>query len=78
MSARPRMLISMGLAMVIGLAYLIWLAWAEGWRLWVVIGVMVLVAVIGGAAHLAMGLARARDGLERAGGETADTEEEAP
>jgi uncharacterized membrane protein len=58
---------SMSLAMLIGLAYLVWLAWAEGWRLWVVIGVMILVALIGGVAHVAMGLARARDGLEQTG-----------
>jgi hypothetical protein len=55
---------SMGLAMLIGFAYLVWLIWAEGWRLWVVIGVLALVAVIGSIAHVAMGLARARDGLE--------------
>ena len=64
MSASPRMWFSMSLAMAIGLGYLVWLAWAEGWRLWVVIGVMALVAAIGGVAHMAMGLARARDGLE--------------
>ena len=64
MSASPRMWFSMSLAMLIGLAYLVWLAWAEGWRLWVVIGGMILVALIGGAAHVAMGLARTRDGLE--------------
>jgi len=56
--------ISMVLAILIGLAYIVWLAWAEGWRLWAVIGVMILVAAVGGAAHLAMGLARAREGLD--------------
>ena len=75
MSASPRMWFSMGLAMLIGLAYLIWLVWAEGWRLWVVIGVMALVALIGSVAHVAMGLARARDGLESGGAESTDTEE---
>lgn len=60
-----RFQISMILAILVGLAYVVWLAWAEGWRLWVVLGVMVLIAVIGGAVHLAMGLARARDGLDR-------------
>lgn len=76
MSASPRMWFSMSLAMLIGLAYLVWLAWAEGWRLWVVIGVMVLVALIGGAAHVAMGLARSRDGLEGTGAEDAGPEED--
>lgn len=51
-------------ALGIGLAYVVWLAWAEGWRLWVVVGVMTLIGLIGGAVHLAMGLARQRDGLE--------------
>jgi uncharacterized membrane protein len=60
---------SMSLAMLIGLAYLVWLAWAEGWRLWVVLGVMILVALIGAAAHVAMGLARSRDGLDGSGEE---------
>lgn len=64
MSAPLRLQLSMGAAMAIGLAYVVWLAWAEGWRLWVVLGVMALVGAIGGAVHLAMGLARQRDGLE--------------
>lgn len=77
MSASPRMWVSMSLAMLIGLAYLVWLAWAEGWRLWVVIGVMILVALIGGMAHVAMGLARTRDGLEgQGGGESTDPKED--
>ena len=59
----------MGAAMAIGLAYVVWLAWAEGWRLWVVIGVMALVGVLGGAVHLAMGMARQRDGLDAGEGE---------
>ena len=59
-----RLQISMVLAMLIGLGYLIWLAWAEGWRLWVVVGVMVGVAALGGLAHLAMGLARQKEGLD--------------
>ena len=53
------------LSLLVGLAYVAWLAWAEGWRLWVVLGVMVLVALIGGVVHVAMGMARAHDGLER-------------
>lgn len=76
MSASPRMWLSMALAMLIGLAYLVWLAWAEGWRLWVVIGVMVLVGAIGSVAHIAMGLARARDGLEIGPAGTGSSEEE--
>ncbi len=52
------------LAVLIGLGYIVWLVWAEGWRLWVVIGVLGLVAVVGGAAHMAMGLARQRQGLD--------------
>lgn len=68
MSASPRMWFSMSLAMLIGLAYLVWLAWAEGWRLWVVIGVLALVGLLGSIAHVAMGLARERDGLEGTGG----------
>lgn len=74
MSASPRMWFSMSLAMLIGFAYLVWLLWAEGWRLWVVIGVLALVAAIGSVAHVAMGLARARDGLEDEASE--DGEEE--
>lgn len=76
MGASPRMWLSMALAMLIGLAYLVWLAWAEGWRLWVVIGVMVLVGAIGSVAHVAMGLARARDGLEVESEEAGGSEEE--
>ena len=52
------------LAVLIGLAYIVWLVWAEGWRLWVVIGVLSLVALVGGAVHFAMGLARQREGLD--------------
>ncbi len=55
---------SMVLAVLIGLAYIVWLLWAEGWRLWVVLGVMTVVGVVGGAVHLAMGLAREREGLD--------------
>ena len=70
-----RFQISMVLAMLLGLAYLGWLAWAEGWRLWVVFGVMVLVAALGGAVHMVMGMARQRDGLDgRASGEIESTE----
>jgi len=65
---------SMSLAMLIGLAYLVWLAWAEGWRLWVVVGVLALVALLGSVAHVAMGLARTRDGLEQVGGGTEESE----
>ncbi len=64
MSAPLRLKLSMGAAMAVGLAYVVWLAWAEGWRLWVVIGVMALVGILGGAVHLAMGMARQRDGLD--------------
>ena len=67
MGASARLQISMVLAMLIGLGYVVWLAWAEGWRLWVVLAVMVLVGLIGGAVHMAMGLARSRDGLESGG-----------
>jgi hypothetical protein len=66
---------SMSLAMLIGFAYLVWLMWAEGWRLWVVIGGMLLVALIGSVAHVAMGLARQRDGLEGGESESVGTEE---
>jgi len=59
-----RFVVSMILAILVGLAYVGWLAWVEGWRFWLVLGVMILVAVIGGAVHLAMGMARAHDGLE--------------
>ena len=59
---------SMLLAVLIGLGYIVWLVWAEGWRLWVVIGVLGLVAIVGGAAHMAMGLARQRQGLDPSGG----------
>jgi hypothetical protein len=64
------------LAVLIGLAYIVWLAWAEGWRLWVVLGVMSLVGLVGGAVHLAMGMARRREGLDApAGGEAGSGEE---
>jgi len=66
----------MTLAMLIGLGYLVWLAWAEGWRLWVVVGVMALIAAMGSVAHVAMGLARTRDGLETGPAETDASEEE--
>ena len=67
---------SMVLAVLIGLAYIVWLAWAEGWRLWVVLGVMSLVGLVGGAVHLAMGLARRRQGLDGpAGGEERSRED---
>ena len=62
--ASTSMKISMVLSVLIGAGYVGWLAWAEGWRLWVVVGGLLLVAGIGGLAHLAMGLARDRDGLE--------------
>ncbi len=55
------------LAVLIGLGYIVWLVWAEGWRLWVVIGGLSLVALVGGAAHMAMGLARQRQGLDASG-----------
>lgn len=64
MPASWRLGLSMVVALAIGFAYVVWLAWAEGWRLWVVLGVMTVVGVIGGAVHLAMGMARQRDGLE--------------
>ena len=54
----------MVLAILLGLGYIAWLVWAEGWRLWMVIGVMSLVGLVGGAAHFAMGLARQREGLD--------------
>lgn len=69
MSAPLRLKLSMVAAMAIGLAYLVWLAWAEGWRLWVVLAVMALVGLLGGAVHLAMGMARRRDGLDADEGE---------
>lgn len=67
MSSGWRLGLSMVLALGIGFAYLVWLAWAEGWRLWVVLGVMALVGLIGGSVHVAMGMARQRDGLEKGG-----------
>lgn len=66
MAANARMWISMTLTMLIGLAYVVWLAWAEGWRLWVVVGVLILVATIGGIAHMVMAMVRDRDGLDKA------------
>ena len=65
---------SMILALLMGLGYVVWLAWAEGSRFLVVLGVMALVALLGGAAHLAMGLARAHEGLDVA--ETVDSDDE--
>ena len=64
MSTPVRFQISMLLALLMGLAYVGWLAWAEGWRLLAVLGVMALVALIGGAVHMAMGMARSHDGLD--------------
>jgi hypothetical protein len=64
----------MVLAVLVGAAYVVWLAWVEGWRLWVVAGVMVLVALAGAAVHLAMGMARERDGLGATFGETRSEE----
>lgn len=78
MAASARMWISMTLAMLIGLAYVVWLAWAEGWRFWVVVGVLILVAALGGIAHMLMGMAREREGLDGAGpDEEADSETKA-
>ena len=76
MSASKRMWFSMSLAMLIGFAYLVWLAWAEGWRLWVVGGGLALIAALGSVAHVAMGLARTRDGLELGDGDSDTSEEE--
>jgi hypothetical protein len=64
MAAEKRMWVSMTLSMIVGLAYLGWLAWTEGWRLWAVMGVLLLIAGVGGVVHMAMGMARNRDGLE--------------
>ncbi len=64
MAAEKRMWISMTLSMLVGLAYLGWLAWTEGWRMWAVMGALLLIAGVGGVVHMAMGMARNRDGLE--------------
>lgn len=42
---------SMIFCVVFGGAYLVWLTWAEGWGLAVLIGLLTLVAVIGLAVH---------------------------
>jgi hypothetical protein len=63
-AAEKRMWVSMTLSMLVGLAYLGWLAWTEGWRLWAVMGSLLLIAGVGGVVHMAMGMARNRDGLD--------------
>lgn len=77
MAAEKRMWVSMTLSMLVGLAYLGWLAWTEGWRLWVVMGAMLLLALIGGFVHMVMGLARDRDGLEEGAMDQGDTTDRA-
>lgn len=64
MANSVRLQFSMILAILVGLGYLGWLAWTEGWRLWVVVGFMLTIAALGGLAHLAMGLARQHEGLD--------------
>ena len=72
------MWVSMILSVLVGLAYVGWLAWTEGWRLWLVMGSLLLIAGVGGLVHMAMGMARHRDGLEGEAPETGveETQEE--
>lgn len=77
MAAEKRMWVSMVLSVLVGLAYIGWLAWTEGWRMWVVMGGLMLVAGLGGLVHTLMGLARRRDGLEEDAIDNGDAEDRA-
>lgn len=49
------MRVSMIFCVVFGGAYLVWLAWAEGWRLGALMALLTLVAVVGLAVHTVLG-----------------------
>jgi hypothetical protein len=48
-------------ALLLGLGYALFLAWVEGWRLGVVLAILLLVAGVGWLAHRLMDWARRRD-----------------
>jgi len=77
MAAEKRMWVSMVLSVLVGIAYIGWLAWTEGWRLWVVMGALLLIAGVGGFVHMLMGMARDRDGLEELAEGSAETRDRA-
>lgn len=52
----PRL--SMALAMLLGIGYVVWIAWAEGPRVWVVLGLILLVALFAAIAHRLMAMTR--------------------
>lgn len=43
---------------LIGPAYLLWVTGVEGRRIWIVVGILLLIALFAGIAHRLMGLAR--------------------
>ena len=43
---------------LLGAAYLAWVAAIEGWRIWVVLGLILLIALCAGLAHRLMALTR--------------------
>jgi hypothetical protein len=46
--------------LLIGPAYVLWMTGVEGRRIWVVVGIIVLIALCAGLAHRLMALARRR------------------
>ena len=52
----PRL--SMAVAMLLGIGYVAWIAWAEGPRVWVVLGLILLVALCATIAHRLMAMTR--------------------
>lgn len=43
---------------LVGVAYIGWVAWVEGARIWVVLGLILLVAACAGIAHRLMAMTR--------------------
>ena len=43
---------------LIGPAYLLWMTGVEGRRIWIVVGILLLVALFAGLAHRLMGMTR--------------------
>jgi hypothetical protein len=52
----PRL--SIAVAMLLGIGYVAWIAWAEGPRVWVVLGLILLVALCATIAHRLMAMTR--------------------
>jgi hypothetical protein len=51
-------LLFIAVSIVIGIAYLYWVTAIEGWRVWVIVGLMALTAGCAALAHWMMGRTR--------------------